>query len=201
MGYQNMGFRRILEGENENENRNWNGNEMLRFSFACHTLANSPGQYSKDNGFFVMPALDRGRVLVLPPKQVKKVYSLPESMLDVTTTGNNSIQTKWTIWDEEVSENPIHMHVIRNQLTRNLDILTPVIAEELERGFMREWGTSKTEWKTISTWASALHIVAGAANSAFCGQPLCEFARASSHEILLLVEPLTDPLPLMFYDH
>ncbi len=141
-----------------------------------HATNPSPAiqQYSKLNAFFGVATMDRGRLLVIPPGHIKQLYSLPESVLDVTRTGNESIQTKWTIWDDEVSENNFQMNVIRKQLTQNLDLLTPTIAEELEQGFERHWGSSTTEWKEISVWNSALHIVAGAANGAFCGKPLCK---------------------------
>lgn len=65
------------------------------------------------------------------------------------------------------------MHVVKNQITKNLGLLTPVIARELEEGFDREWGTSTTEWRSVHPWTTTLRITAGAANAAFCGPPLC----------------------------
>jgi hypothetical protein len=50
-----------------------------------------------------------------------------------------------------------------------------MIAEELSWGFERFWGTDTTEWKPIQIWDSALKLIAGAANGAFCGAPLCMF--------------------------
>ncbi|KAI1204700.1 ent-kaurene oxidase [Annulohypoxylon truncatum] len=129
--------------------------------------------FSKSNRFFVLPTIDRGGLLVIPPRQIKRLYGLPEDVLDVKTTGNNTIQTRWTVWDDEVAENNFQMNVIRHQITRNLNILTPPIAEELAKGFDREWGTDTKSWKTISVWTSALRLIAGAANGAFCGAPLC----------------------------
>jgi hypothetical protein len=104
---------------------------------------------------------------------VKTIYSLPEQVLDVLVTANESIQTKWTVWDTEVDGKPFHMDVIRNQITRNLGLLTRPIAAEIDFAFKREWGTSTTQWKLIDPWPSALRIVAGAANAAFCGPALC----------------------------
>ncbi|KAI1747227.1 ent-kaurene oxidase [Xylaria castorea] len=130
-------------------------------------------KYSKNNSFFVLPSVDRGPIMVVPPQQIRKVYGLPTTVLDVYTTSNNTIQTKWTIWDNEVSENNFQMNLIRDQLTRNLDILTPRIATELEEGLNREWGVSTTEWTYVNIWISAIRIIGGAANSAFCGAPMC----------------------------
>lgn len=121
-----------------------------------------------------MRTLDRGNLLVVPPRQIKNIYTLPEKRLDVLVTANESIQTKWTIWDNEVDGNPFHMDVIRNQITRNLGILTAPIASELVHAFEREWGTSTMDWKQVDPWLSSLRIVSGAANAAFCGISMCQ---------------------------
>ena len=133
-------------------------------------------KYSRSNSFFALPSIDRGMSLVVPPRQIKKVYSLPDTILDVHLTANDTIQTKWTIWDDEVAENNFQMNLIRNQLTHNLGILTPAIAEELEEGFRREWGLSTEEWQSVDIWKSALRVIGSAANSAFCGPELCMFS-------------------------
>ncbi|KAI0854472.1 hypothetical protein F4860DRAFT_520834 [Xylaria cubensis] len=116
-------------------------------------------RHSRLNSFFALPSIDRGVSLVVPPKQIQKVYGLPDTILDVHSTANDTIQTKWTIWDDEVSENDFQMNLIRNQLTRNLDILTPPIAIELEEGFRREWGLSTENWKSVDIWKSAMRII------------------------------------------
>ncbi|KAH6664561.1 cytochrome P450 [Halenospora varia] len=129
-------------------------------------------KYSKANVPFIIPCLDRGNVVMIPPKQLKKVYGLPESILDVYWTQNDTIQTKYTIGDQDIIKNGFQMSVIRNQITRNLAHLTPVIATELKEGFNRYWGDT-TEWKELRIWDSCLKLIVGAANGAFCGTPLC----------------------------
>jgi hypothetical protein len=56
----------------------------------------------KSGLFFVIIKLDRGNLLVFPRDQVKAIYSLPEKTVNVLVTANESIQTKWTVWDDEV---------------------------------------------------------------------------------------------------
>ncbi|KAH8688015.1 cytochrome P450 [Tricladium varicosporioides] len=129
-------------------------------------------KYSKANVPFIIPCLDRGNVVMIPPKQLKKVYNLPESILDVYWTQNDTIQTRYTIGDQDIIKNGFQMSVIRNQITRNLAHLTPVIATELKEGFNRYWGDT-SEWKELRIWDSCLKLIAGAANGAFCGTPLC----------------------------
>ncbi|KAI2603775.1 ent-kaurene oxidase [Hypoxylon sp. NC1633] len=162
-------------------------------------------RFSKAGSFFLLETLDRGKFLIIPPKYVKEIYSLPESVLDVTKTADESIQTAWTVWDDLITDVPLHMHVVRNQITRNLGLLTPAIGHELKKGFEREWGTSTTQWKSIHPWTTALRITAGAANAAFCGPPLCsdmEFLeRLGTHAMVLFMGSIVisaTPKPVRF---
>ena len=66
----------------------------------------------------------------------------------------------------------LQFNVIRNKLTPRIPVMTPRVAAEIKFGFSRSW-VDDTEWKEVRVWTSALHIVAGAANGAFCGPPLC----------------------------
>lgn len=114
-------------------------------------------------------------MIILPPRLIKKVYSLPESTLDIHATQSETIQTKWTVWDKEVADNDFQINVVRHQITRNLEHLTPLMADELDRGFERWWGgKDDTEWKEVAVWDACLKLIAGASNGAFCGAPLCK---------------------------
>ncbi|KAI0502860.1 ent-kaurene oxidase [Xylaria bambusicola] len=129
-------------------------------------------QYSTQNTPFTIPSLDRGPQVIVPPRQIAKVYSLPETILDVDDTQDQTLQIKWTVWDKVVSKERLHVHVVRNQLNRNLTNITEAIADEIDFGFNRMWGTDP-DWRGVKIWDTCLRIVAGAANGAFCGQPLC----------------------------
>ncbi|RYP70055.1 hypothetical protein DL769_005101 [Monosporascus sp. CRB-8-3] len=130
-------------------------------------------QYSKANAPFIIPCLDRGPVVVVPPKQLKQVYSLPLSSLEVYVTQHETIQSRYTISDQRIIKNTLQISVIRNQMTRNLEHLTPLIATELAEGFKQWWGNDDKEWRELRIWDSCLKLIAGAANGAFCGPPLC----------------------------
>ncbi|KAI0809679.1 ent-kaurene oxidase [Xylaria sp. FL0064] len=129
-------------------------------------------KYSKQNIPFVVPSLDRGPQVIVPPRQIRKVYSLPEDILDVDETQDQTLQIKWTVWDDVVAKERLHVYVVRNQLNRNLKNITEAIADEINFGFSRMWGMDP-DWKDVKIWDTCLRIVAGAANGAFCGQPLC----------------------------
>ncbi|KAI1822650.1 cytochrome P450 [Xylaria intraflava] len=132
-------------------------------------------KYSKYNTYFTIPIIDRARMMIIPQTQLREIYTLPEAVLDAVNTNAALIQSPWTIWDHKVAPNDsgILANTIRNRITRNLAILTPQIATELERGFEREWGFATSQWKTVHAWNSSMNLIAGAANSAFYGLPLC----------------------------
>lgn len=136
-------------------------------------------QFHKANIPFAVPTLDQGIAVVLPRQQIKKVYGLPESVLDCHKTQLESMQMRWTFPDMHLHKELLHINVVRNQLTQNIPRLTSLVAGEIIFGFDRSWG-SDMEWKEVGAWNTALRIIAGAANGAFCGQPLCEFVFSRS---------------------
>lgn len=101
------------------------------------------------------------------------MYSLPETQLDVWNTLNNLIQPRYTIQDYHILGRELHLDVLRNQITRNLGILTKGLAAELDRGLKTWWGTD-SQWKNIRAFDSCLKIVGAAANSVIFGPSLCE---------------------------
>ncbi|KAI0003122.1 cytochrome P450 [Xylariaceae sp. FL0662B] len=142
-----------------------------------------------------MPSIERGIAVIIPPRQLKRVYGLPEDVVGVQAAQDQTLQVDWTIWDKRITGVRFHISVIRHQLTRNLKQLTPAIADELKRGFDQWWGTG-TEWRELSIWDSCFKLVAGASNRAFCGVPLCncegetgEDGDAEVRSQLLLVTP------------
>ncbi|KAK4185242.1 Ent-kaurene oxidase [Podospora australis] len=129
--------------------------------------------FGKVNSPFIIPCVERGPVVIIPPKQIKKVYGLHDEVLDMQNTANDSIQTKYTIADKEIYRQPFQMNVIRNQMTRNLDVLTPVMATEFEAAFERMWDTPNNDWKELNLWTDCLNLISSVSNAAFCGAPLC----------------------------
>jgi hypothetical protein len=138
-------------------------------------------KYSKHNIPYIIPSIDRGPMVVIPPRQLRKVYGASEAVIDIHNTGNETIQTKWTIGDRKIYEQQFHMNVIRNQLTRNLDTVTPLISHELESAFKKYWGKSH-DWQEVYVWDMCLKLVAGASNSIFFGAPLCKYFHGHVYE-------------------
>jgi hypothetical protein len=101
-----------------------------------------------------MPSFDRGGFLVIPPKQLKKVYGLPENKLDAFSSQLTTIQAQYTVED---------MDVLRN---------TKGMAEEVALAFEKYWGSSTT-WKSVPVWSTSASVIARSMNRVFVGAPLC----------------------------
>ncbi|KAF1996337.1 cytochrome P450 [Amniculicola lignicola CBS 123094] len=158
-----------------NEYFSW-ARATLRSVFSSKAMVDAGySSYSSKNTLFATPSIDRGAFVVVPPNQLKPIYNLPESEVDVHWSQSETIQAKYTVANPEVFQNGFHVNVIRNQLTRNLDYLTKGIAEELELGFARHWGNTK-EWTSVLAWPSCLRIVAESVNRVFVGAPQCRDA-------------------------
>jgi hypothetical protein len=69
--------------------------------------------------------------------------------------------------------NPIHLDIIRHQLTRKLRLFTSNIYSELVLGFENQLGAQKDEWTTVLAFESCMKMVSRAANRVFTGAELC----------------------------
>ncbi|KAI1959867.1 hypothetical protein LOZ58_004232 [Ophidiomyces ophidiicola] len=146
-------------------------------------------KYAKNGQPFVIQSLDRGPLTLIPPQEVKNMYTLPESVLDIRATQQETNQTRWVAWDKEPAEDKFVFDVVRLQVTRNMKLLTPRIATEIEMGFEQWWGL-ETEWKEVKLWDTCWMIVTGAVNSALCGAPLCRNAKflkgCQDHSVVIM---------------
>lgn len=111
-------------------------------------------------------------MLLLPQKQMKTLYRLPENRLDVFGTLQQQIQAQYTVGDQRVIYDPYHRYLIPSQLTRELDQLTPPMVTEIVDGFKTTWG-NELEWREVQVWKPCFHVIARATNSAIYGTPLC----------------------------
>jgi hypothetical protein len=61
-----------------------------------------------------MPSFGRGGVVVVPPTQLKKLYSLPEGKLDSFSSQLTTIQAQYTIEDLDILHHPFHAKILTN---------------------------------------------------------------------------------------
>ncbi|OCH84018.1 cytochrome P450 [Obba rivulosa] len=82
------------------------------------------------------------------------------------------IQAKYTL-GREFSEDPYHIDLIRERLTRNLAVLFPDVLDEIQHAFDHFIRAESDEWISVDALPLMAQIVARASNRIFVGVPYC----------------------------
>lgn len=68
---------------------------------------------------------------------------------------------------------PIQFDLVRRQLSRQLSLVIPLMAEELDRSFCRYWGTQRKA-SQVNVFETCTQIVTRVANRVFAGPEICQ---------------------------
>ncbi|KAI0407415.1 cytochrome P450 [Xylaria palmicola] len=132
--------------------------------------------FAKRNIPYVVPTLDRGRIVILPPEQLKTVYKLPEDQLDVFGTLQEQIRAAYTVRYQRVVHDPYHRHLIPSQLTKNLALFTNSMIGEIKDEITSSWGIN-ADWTEVPIWRTCFRTAARVSNTALYGTVLCRDER------------------------
>ncbi|KAH9849220.1 cytochrome P450 [Lenzites betulinus] len=129
--------------------------------------------YDKHYGkTFKVSTLDRWLVIATGPKLVEEVRRRPDDELNNLDGLGAFAQTKYTL-GEATHEDPYHVEVIRDKLTRGLPAVFPDVIEELTLAIHEHIPTKDNEWVSVPCPQAARDIVARASGRVFVGLPLC----------------------------
>nr|AEB40218.1 cytochrome P450 monooxygenase [Antrodia cinnamomea] len=129
--------------------------------------------YTKYRGsVFRVPLLDQWVVVVSGAKMNEELWRIPDDKMSFLAAAQDFIQTKYTI-APLLDQLPIHVKVMREQLTRNLGVLLPGVLDEIHAAFNEIIPTLGNEWVSISGLPVMTHIIARVSNRAFVGLPIC----------------------------
>ncbi|KAJ7153417.1 cytochrome P450 [Mycena crocata] len=123
------------------------------------------------DGVFRVPRLFRWDYIVTGPKHVTEVGTAPDNVLSFYEGAADSIQGKYTIGAELMS-NPYHQLTVRTSLTRNLGRCFPEVRDEIQQAF-KEVLSLEEDWKIVPVLPSIMQVVARTSNRLFVGLPLC----------------------------
>lgn len=121
---------------------------------------------------FVFSARGQTPMVILPPKDIQWIITQPESVLSAQEMHRSELQSDWVFLNQNIVQNPIHEHVIRQNMVRNLNDFTDPVMDELRQCFEDYWGNS-TEWQEVTVWDSMLKFFSRTSNRMFVGLPLC----------------------------
>jgi hypothetical protein len=130
-------------------------------------------QFSKNNVPFILPKFGNNPVVVLPPSQVRELVRKPDDEVDLHIIHWEQLANRYTS-RPEVYFNPIHLSVVRRQLTRKLPTFSDDLYREMAASFASNWGTEKDSSNKVAVYRSCIKIVSRAANRVLSGVELCK---------------------------
>ncbi|KAI1458809.1 cytochrome P450 [Annulohypoxylon moriforme] len=125
---------------------------------------------------FLLPSTGFGSIVVLPRSKLD-LLNKPESQVVAFGVQLEQIQGSYLFNDKRLFDRKIHLDVVRNQLTKRLDLLAGPIADELDEAFRDYWGVDSEKWTTVNIWDTCGLITARAMSRVFIGLPLCRNER------------------------
>ncbi|KAI0360978.1 cytochrome P450 [Trametes cingulata] len=128
---------------------------------------------------FKVPMLDRWVVVVSGAEMVQELKNRPDEELsfqeDVADVGLRIVLTmQLRHIAVSATENPYHVDIIRDKLTRSLPAILPDIFDELCLAIPRYIPAEDPDtWVAVDVLTAMQHIIARASSRAFIGVPMC----------------------------
>lgn len=142
----------------------------------CGAQPNLGSQFSKNNIPFILPKFGNNPVVVLPPSQVKELVRKPDDEVDLHVIHWEQLANRYTS-RPEIYLNPVHLSVVRRQLTRKLPTFSDDLYREMVASFASNWGTDKASVNKVAVYPSCIKIVSRAANRVLSGVELCKCSK------------------------
>ena len=142
----------------------------------CSTQPNLGSQFSKNNIPFILPKFGNNPVVVLPPSQVKELVRKSDDEVDLHVIHWEQLANRYTS-RPEIYLNPVHLSVVRRQLTRKLPTFSDDLYREMVASFASNWGTEKASVNKVAVYPSCIKIVSRAANRVLSGVELCKCSK------------------------
>ncbi|KAF7317577.1 hypothetical protein MKEN_00844700 [Mycena kentingensis (nom. inval.)] len=130
------------------------------------------GYDNNPEGVFRLSRIYYWQYVVCGTKLVKEVGNIPNHILSFEKGVEESVHARYTM-GAELQENPFHLSVVRNALTRNLHACFPDVRDEITCAFHDVLALEGSEWKPAYVVPTMMNIVARVSNRLFVGLPLC----------------------------
>ncbi|KAI9777404.1 MAG: hypothetical protein M1839_008917 [Geoglossum umbratile] len=140
-------------------------------------------KYSKNNQYFIVPNTLAGPELLVPTSMISTLLAQPDEDLSSMEYHNDFMQGDYTFPDRRISENRIHVGLMRKAIPRQIPSMMVDLMEEISAGYDEFWGTDTDQWQDVSLHDTMMEIAARMSTRFFLGPTLCrnrEFIRAAS---------------------
>ena len=103
---------------------------------------------------------------------MKELVRKPDDEVDLHIIHWEQLANRYTS-RPEVYLNPIHLSVVRRQLTRKLPTFSDDLYREMAASFASNWGSETVSSNKVAVYRSCIKIVSRAANRVLSGVELC----------------------------
>jgi cytochrome P450 len=140
-------------------------------------------QYSKRDQAFVLPNLVAGAEVILPMSQMRWLLEQPDHVLNQNEVNREFLHADRTMLHPNVIRDTVHGHVIRREMTKDLDNYADAIVEEIDHSLELNWGVYNCFWTEVPVYDTMLDVISRISNRVLVGLPLCrdkEYLRSTS---------------------
>jgi len=130
-------------------------------------------QYSKNDLPFILPRFGNDPVVVLPPSEVRELVRKPDNEVDLHVIHWEQLANRYTS-RPEVFLNPIHLSVVKRQITRKLPTFSDDLYREMAAAFASNWNPESNFTCEVAVYRSCIKIVSRAANRVLSVVELCK---------------------------
>ncbi|TBU58191.1 cytochrome P450 [Dichomitus squalens] len=121
---------------------------------------------------FKVALLDQWMVVVNGPQLLDEIRKRPDEELSFLESTEDFLQITW-ILGPEPHDDPYHIDLIKDKLTRSLPAVLPDVVDELRSAMPWYIPTHGNEWTTIDAIPTVQKVVARLSNRVFVGLPIC----------------------------
>ncbi|KAJ9648987.1 hypothetical protein H2199_000900 [Coniosporium tulheliwenetii] len=145
---------------------------MRDYKQGVQILNEGYAKYSKHGRAWVSPTILCQPTVMLATSHISWFFKQPEDVLSNKVVQASLLEAPYVISDR-LFENPLHNDIIRKDLTRNLESLTPGIVEEINVSLDEVWGTDTETWREVKVLETMQKLAVRTASRALVGLPLC----------------------------
>ncbi|TDL14450.1 cytochrome P450 [Rickenella mellea] len=127
------------------------------------------GYTKHKNRAFKIAQLDRWRVIISGQELIEELRKAPDDNMSLEEALGEVL--KYSL-GQQLLDNTYHIHVLRTQLTRNLDSVFPDVKDEIMTAF-EEIIPSSDNWVSVNALETFMKIVTRVSNRVFVGLPVC----------------------------
>ena len=121
----------------------------------------------------MLPNLTTGAEVVIPMTQMKWLLEQPDHVLNQNEVNSQFLHANRTMLHPHVIRDTVHGHIIRREMTKDLDKYAESIVDEMEHSLSRNWGRDENGWIEVPAYDTMLDVIARISNRVLVGLPLC----------------------------